>query len=226
MNKKSTIVVTQIIKEAIEVYKANFALFVSMGLIYGLLGAVAEKVLVSTNIYTTSRFLIANMLIACYVIVMLIFASSKIYQEKNTTLKESWNSVGAVYFRYVSIYFSLFLMMAFGFILLVLPGIYLATIFMFTDLIIVLDKKATYIEAFSRSYDLVQGRFWKVLQFLMAIVIISVIPSFLAQLFTNQSPQIAETINRILAVVIMPFYIIAQVGLYEALKANPVTDDI
>ncbi|MDW8338407.1 MAG: hypothetical protein RMM28_04630, partial [Thermoleophilia bacterium] len=69
---------------------------------------------------------------------------------------------------------------AIGFLLLVVPGIYLLTIWALIAPAIVLER-AGVLEAFGRSRALVRGRFWTVL----GIVVIAAILSILAQMLIS-----------------------------------------
>ena len=83
--------------------------------------------------------------------------------------------------NYLAVYFSLYVLTGIGFILLIVPGLYLTTIFIFADIAVVLENKK-YMDAFHRSMDLVKGCFWQVFLFLLSLVSLSLIPFALSQL--------------------------------------------
>ena len=151
---------------------------------------------------------------------MVIYSTVQLLGGKNLTFQDILQGTQGLYFKYLTVYLCMFLLIAIGFVFLIIPGIYIATIFVFADLIVVVER-ASFMEAFSRSYDLVHNRFWQVLQFLSVIILISLIPSLISSFFAVSNPQFAQTVNKVLAVFTMPYYIIAQVILYFEIKAIP-----
>ncbi|MBD3251451.1 hypothetical protein GF380_03275 [Candidatus Uhrbacteria bacterium] len=128
-----------------------------------------------------------------------------------------------------------------GFILLILPGIYLAIRLGFAQLAVI-DKKMQPTQAFKNSWELTKGRFWPVLGrqlaaglvygilFLVVIMVATLIVNALAGIdgpgvnrmgTVNLAAAGADTVIHGLAqAAFMPLFYFLQIKLYNSLKAT------
>jgi len=214
------IILSQIFKKAYQTYKNSFQIFISISLVYGILselGGIMLKTLEMSPKETAFYNSIINVLLACWASVALIYSSSRIYHKKTITLNEVFAVAKRKYWAYVVIYISLLAVMGLGFMMLIIPGLYIATIFIFADLLVVLEN-ARFNNAFRISAQMVKNYFWKVFTYLMVIVCISIIPELCHQLLLSLNPKFAAGIHKAVSVLIMPYLMIAQVGLYHQIK--------
>ena len=106
-----------------------------------------------------------------------------------------------------------------GFILLVIPGIYLLVRFAFVSPAVVLERKGPG-EALSRSAELVRGSWWRVfgiglLVFILVAVANGVLGGVLVVLL---SPRIANAVGVLVSILVQPFAMSALVLLYYDLR--------
>ncbi len=89
-----------------------------------------------------------------------------------------------------------------GFILLIIPGIFLAISFMFVIFAIAVEDERA-IDALSRSWELASGNRWKLLALLLIVGVIGIIIGFVGSIASLVSPLIGELINLALTTVLM-----------------------
>jgi len=214
------IILSQILQRAYQIYRNSFQIFISISLIYGILselGGMMLKTLELSPQETAFYNSIVNILLACWASVALIYSSSRIYHKKTITLNEAFAVAKRKYWAYVAIYISLLAVMGVGFMMLIIPGLYFTTVFIFADLLVVLEN-AKFNNAFRISARMVKNYFWKVFTYLMIIVCISIIPELCQQVLLSFNPKLAAGIHKAVSVLIMPYLMIAQVGLYYQIK--------
>lgn len=205
--------VKEIFKTSFEIYKNNFQTFISISLIFAVIIVLLAQVSPVRGSGLSFIFTTISMLISSWFSMALMYASAALLQKKNITWQEALMLPKERFRMYVIVNAALFLLIISGFLLFIVPGVYLAVVYNFTSTITVLEK-TEFKESFMRSAALVKGRFIQIMGFLALIVALAMVPEVVNALLKPTSPSLALTINRVLTTVILPFFMIAQIQLY------------
>ena len=103
----------------------------------------------------------AQIFISAIVTSATIFAIGHIVSGKKISVKEAFGSAWKIYWKFLILSVLLSLIIGFGLILLIIPGIIFGVWFAFSTFIFV-EEKTGIKEAFVKSKQLVKGKFWKV----------------------------------------------------------------
>lgn len=198
-------------------YRSNFPVFISISLIYGLLQMLAMAVLNHLNFYSLKNALAVSLFISSWASVLMIEACKVISQGKQVGLRGILKAVSSVYFTYLAVTVSLFALMFLGFLAFIVPGFYLATVFMFADIMVVAER-AKLTESFEKSFWLVKGLFANVFLFFLTGIFISLLPLVLGKLAALKFPDMERTVSTIIAVLVMPYFIIFKFNVYSRLR--------
>jgi len=218
-NLSNQIDIRQIIKEAFLLYKNNFQPFILVGLFYGFAGVVDGILYASFKLKPGGITFLLNILITSWASMVLVEMSSRAFQNKTIDLREAFMSPKQKYWNYVVVACTFFLLLTLGFLFFILPGIFFATIFIFADIVVILENRI-FIDAFKRSAQLVSGLFGRVLLFSLLTALIILIPTLiLGLLAATPYLKFAKALSVVATVFIAPFVISAQVRLYYAVKA-------
>jgi hypothetical protein len=205
--------VKEIFKTSFEIYKNNFQTFISISLIFAVIIVLLAQVSPVRGSGLSFIFTTISMLISSWFSMALMYASAALLQKKNITWQEALMLPKERFRMYVIVNAALFLLIISGFLLFIVPGVYLAVVYNFTSTITVLEK-TEFKESFMRSAALVKGRFIQIMGFLALIVALAMVPEVVNALLKPTSPSLAQAINRVLTTVILPFFMIAQIQLY------------
>jgi len=219
-SEDESIDLTQILHKALRVYKGSFQLFISLSLIYGIINEIISFIFGMASLGDRSLNLyksVVQVLIAGWISIAMIYLCSRLHQRRQANLKDAFRWARTKYWRYLAIYLAHLAVMGIGFIFFIFPGIYFVTIFIFADILIVLEK-ISFIDAFRISAQLVRNYFWKVFFYIFVVIGVSLVPEIFYQMIVNMDPTLARTIHRIISVFIMPLLMIAQVELYYQIK--------
>ena len=93
------------------------------------------------------------------------------------------------------------------------------TVFLFVDILVVVEN-TSFQQAFKRSARMIRPFFWKVFAYLIIIVGISLFPEVIYQAGLNLFPNSASALQKIAAVLIMPYLMIAQVELFFNIRSR------
>ncbi len=107
--------------------------------------------------------LIIGVLLSLYVTIALYRYVKKIVDEEDVNFKELINSSAKVYGMFFVKYLLLGLAVGLGYMLCVLPGIYLVVRLAFVPYIAANEPELSVSETFSKSMNLTKGRFWQLL---------------------------------------------------------------
>ncbi|MDP8213513.1 MAG: hypothetical protein P9X22_09560 [Candidatus Zapsychrus exili] len=221
MNKINNIIdLSKILSNSMEMYKKNFQFFISLSLFYGVFNLATRQII--NNFFKKPEeaiflIIITSSLILCRIAIMLIYASYKLRSGLVLSFAKVFEETKGRYLRYVAVYMSVLFLMGMGFVFFVLPGLFIGAIFMFADVIVVLENKK-YTEAFKGSIELIKGKFWIVLQFLLILTMLSLTPILFIKFFQNIDVGLTKAAVEIFSVIFIPFYMISQVQLYCGLK--------
>ena len=220
MDESQRFNIAEIFQEAFDVYKKNFQLFITVSLVFNILSTVCEnstgKLSPNSNLYLLWIILV-NLFISSAAAVAMIFIAGRLYQGQTTNLQEALSVIPKLYWRYIRVYVALLVMVMIGFQLLILPGLFAVTIFFFVPILVVLERTG-FQESFRKSMDMVRNCFGIVFLFLVFMIAVSFLPWMLGHWLVGGRDQLLFIFNKVIAVVVMPFYIIAQVGLYQVIK--------
>ena len=179
-------------------------------------------------------FIIATTaIIGIWVVVMIILASAKAYENKpldqKQFSKESWLIVWRLF---VASLIKGALVLG-GALLFIIPGIILSIQFAFTELRVVIEKESP-LQALSSSRELVRGKFWSVAWRVVAgLLIIAAIQTTIMIMFfgiglniTGESgvsiaanpPLWSDIISTLLDVIFVPLYALYMTNLYFEIK--------
>jgi uncharacterized membrane protein len=114
------------------------------------------------------------------------------YEKLAEPLKNAWF---VLYYLAASILVGIIVF--FGFILLIIPGIYLATRLQFFTFAMIEDKTLDPIEGIKKSWNVTRGKFWRIFGFSalsMLIILISIIPFGLGLIFSLPVVSISSAI--------------------------------
>ena len=215
----SLIDVQKILKEAFLLYKKNFQAFIMIGLLYGFAGVIDGLLYTFFHLQPGGFTFLLNILVTSWASIILIEMSSRAFQNKDIDLQKAFFAPKPIYWNYVVVAASFFLILTLGFLFFILPGIFFATIFIFADIVVVLENRQ-FLDAFKRSAQLVSGLFWKILFFSLLMAVIILIPTILLGVVSAlEHVKLAKTLSILTTVFVAPFIISAQVSLYYAVKA-------
>lgn len=206
--------INRIINESIKIFKKNFVLLSVLGLLSNSFYIFNDLFIQKdeTTLVGGAVFLI-SFIIFSYFMMSLTYTSSKLLHGENVNLQESFVNVrGSFVYFFISLILYLLLAIG-GLILLIIPGIYLGTVFTFSYIPIVLEKKGI-IEGFKISKNLVKGNFWIIFFILVSIITLSVVFYWLAR-FTGHFSNI---LYDLFCVFVVPFITIFEVAIYSRLK--------
>lgn len=222
-----TIDIKNIFQRAYQDYRGHFPLLISISLIYGICDIVANTLTASFGVGSSAiSFLrpLIELIITSLPLMAMIYASAKIYHKSETDISEAIREVKPNYLQFVVVSLANRLMIGLGFILLLVPGIYLSTIFALVDVLVVLESQ-TFPTVFRRSYTLVVKVFWQVLLCIFVLVCIVALPLGFCLLLLRSNIEGGRNIFTIVEVFLAPFYINVIVGLYYNLMklSDPVS---
>ncbi|VAX37032.1 hypothetical protein MNBD_UNCLBAC01-1558 [hydrothermal vent metagenome] len=213
----STIDLLKIFKNAFKLYKSKFALLMTLGLAYALATQAGQMVFHKFNVQSPGTLSLLNIFISSFFSIALIHMSQCIYTKKDVDLNEAFAAVRGKYMNYVSVSISFLVLVLSGILFFVVPGAYFGTVFMFADLLVVLEDKK-FIDAFKRSADLVRGNFLKIFLFSMISACVLLFPTLLLGTVNFNGFNLGRVMQMCLMVFIIPYITMAQVGLYIQIK--------
>jgi len=210
----------EIFRSAIEHYKAQAKFFISVSLIYALFSETGGLLISKFDLPSDEQLIFrsfVNIIFACWASIVIIHGASCLARKRNFSLEQALGTARSRYGLYLSVYLAMLCVVIFGFLLFVVPGLYFMTIFLFADIFVVVDN-ASFTQAFRRSVRMVKPYFWKVFTYLFIIVGVSLTPEVIYQLGMKAAPQSAMALQKVAAVLIMPFLMIAQVELFHNIR--------
>lgn len=190
-------------------------------------GQTAAFPLPMANGLGLSAVLIGLGLVSLFVNGALTKAIADAYLQDTVQVNEAFKTSRKRYFSLLGTGLLAFLAMGFGFVLLVIPGIYLSVVYTFAVPVVVLEGLSG-LSALRRSYNLVKGAWWRVagvifvlsllswvIQFALSIpaMIIGVIGIALPVLAPSLA-LISRTLQAFVSVVITPLIVIGTTLLY------------
>jgi hypothetical protein len=204
----------EIINRALDLYKMYFPAFVLLGIFLGFANEIGHTISVFIKDQTQVTTLLIGLLLSSAVTMAAIHFSAGVHQGEDIGLKVSFTRIGQKYWSFVSVTVVSAIAIFSGFLLFIFPGIYLATILCFADVILVLRPDIIGFDSLKESARLVQGVFRRVLICEFFIVALIIVPFGLAKGLAVSNPSIAKLIIVLTTVFIIPFTNLTKVVLY------------
>lgn len=214
----NSISISEILAESFVVYKKHFSSFVGIALVCAIINEIIGFIVGVIGARDLSIAFFFNILITSWTTIALIDIILTVKKGGEIDLTKSLLSARGIFWRYVAVTTSTIILFACGFMLFVIPGLYFATIFLFADMLVVIEK-CEFTQAFKRSMELIKPRFWEVFKCLIPIVIISSFAGLIRQIpGLDAADQLLASISKISSVLLMPYVVIAQVFLFYKVK--------
>ena len=167
----------------------------------------------------------------------LAYAISERYLGHPITVGQAYASIGvATFVRLIIVALVQAVVLVFGFILLVIPGIYLLVRFAFLSQTVVLEQAGVG-RAFSRSWHLVGGSWWRVFGIgLLVIVLVGIVQGIIGGVITavlligqssgTVSTLLNQAVSTVISIVVQPVQLTALTLLYYDLRIRKEGFDI
>jgi len=217
--------VGEILSDAMSLFTSDFPLFLSIALLSQIFHIINQVLLMFFKPDSSPNMMIAPIVLgvlgfcmASFGAIALIFAISQKYQGIEVDIGRALtDGTKGKFFKYIFTSILFGLVVAGGFVLLIVPGIYFTVIFYLVTVIVVLEQ-IHIIDAFKRSAELVKGNFGSVFLVILVTVIISVMmPVAVAAIktFINSGTEsMQQLIVTLWGVVLMPLVTAISVVLY------------
>jgi hypothetical protein len=212
---ESSISLKEAFKKSFSLFKNNCVLFLSIAFIGQIIGLFDYFFL---TLPTLPYVLIA--VLGCFLrywaSIALIIAISKRYSNDTITLKECFLGAKGKYWRFVGVSVFLFLIIATGYLLVFLPGMYFYVIFFFATTVVVLEDKN--IAPFKMSKILTEGNFWKILLVSILFYFSSSIVMDFSLRFSGINQNWPSVLCQLFMIICLPFLKSLEVTLYYQLR--------
>jgi hypothetical protein len=209
--------VSELIRESIAIYRQAFPVLISYGLLHGLASLLPHFAFQKLGIKSMEVAMFLSLLLASYVVVALMYACLRVIKGKDVNIQKTFDAARKRYWDFVGVHFTYILIIFGGFLLLIIPGIYFATIFIFAELVTVLERRG-FLDSFRRSTRLVKYHFQKVLFFSMGLILILFVPVYLIENWMASQPMLARSLSVMIQVFIVPYYMVAEMLLFSRLR--------
>jgi hypothetical protein len=204
--------VGEILNAAFNLYRDNAGLF---------LGTLAVLLIPQAILDFISPFFSGlSFFTSTFSLAALILVISARYLGQPITIGGAYSAVGVgTWVILLVTNFLAAIMIGIGLILIIIPGIFLLVKFAFIDPVIMLERKGI-TEAFSRSWDLVRGSWWRVfgigiLVFILTVIAEGLLTAVLGAALTQRG---ASVVGVLVGLVVQPFTMSALVLLYYDLR--------
>ncbi len=161
-----------------QIMKKNFFFFV--GILLFILAIQFIPVALTNFDFASDVFLIAIYLLIFLISIVIGMGVVKISLNFYNDTKNSFSTLFSSYklfFIYLLTTILYTLIVFLGFILLIIPGVYLAIRFSFFEYFII-DKKMGVIKSLKESWKITKGNFWGLLAFMFIVAVINILGAF------------------------------------------------
>src|SRR5947209_14598151 len=190
-----------------KLYMGNLALFL------GTIGVVAVIELILGLLLGRSGDFIAR-IVSIIGWGALIQAISARYLGRNITIPKAYSTVAVSTFAYLVVAMIIYyIAVGIGFVLIILPGIYLLVRFLFVPQAIVVER-AEIFQAFSRSSELVQGNWWRIFGYGFVLLLLL----FLLEVALGAAFGYGVVVSFLIEVFVLPFALAVLTLLYFDLR--------
>lgn len=216
-DEQNQINIPETLREAVNIYSRYFPVMTAYGLLHGIAGILTPYLFQRFGIRWDELATFLSLLLSSFVVVALIYAASRVTKGKDVSIRKTFNRAKRRYWDFIGVHFSYILVIFGGALLFIIPGVYLATIFFFAELVTVLERKG-FMDSFRRSARLVKFYFAKVLIFSLGLILILFGPLLLIESWLGGNQSLSRALNVTIQVFIVPYYMIAEILLYTRLS--------
>lgn len=223
----ASIRIFDIYRNAVSIFKEHKSVYLTFGLIYSGLGVFNNLLFsllpggMSAKIFVLS---LVNTFLAGWVTMAVYYTTVALLSQKETSVAEGFLAVKKRYWLYIAVSITVGVLTAFGFFLLIVPALIIASIFIFADIMVVVDETG-YMESFTKSFDMAKNAFLKPVLFLVGIVALFLLQGLVTHLVSKLNLGLARAIEVVLAALLIPYYMISQVCLYLKFKETFPSDE-
>lgn len=193
--------INNIFRRSWDTFTQDWKIFLSAGLIISIVAFLTELRFDSSSFYTATEFFIKLIggLLSVFLSLGLIRMILNRIRGKKIALKNLFENISLkLYFSFLIVGIIYAIIIGFGFIALIIPGLILMSGLFMTQYLVA-DEKAKVMESFSKSWKLTKGNRWRIFFFLILVGIISIIGA----------------LTLIGMIVVIPFISIASTYLYN-----------
>lgn len=193
--------INNIFRRSWDTFTQDWKIFLSAGLIISIVAFLTELKFDSSSFYTASEFFIKLIggLLSVFLSLGLIRMILNRIRGKKIALRNLFENISLkLYFSFLIVGIVYAIIIGFGFIALIIPGLILMSGLYMTQYLVA-DEKAKVMESFSKSWKLTKGNRWRIFFFLILIGIISIIGA----------------LTLVGMIVVIPFISIASTYLYN-----------
>jgi hypothetical protein len=215
-----------LLDETFALYRQNFALFAGIVAVLTIIETIfSELARRSGSLGLTLLVIPITLAFGALITGALSWAVSQRYLGKETSIGEAYAAVGvATFFQLIGASLLYGLIVAVGFVFLIIPGIIFLVRFAFMPEAIVLEQRGVF-DSLGRSWALVSGSFWRVLGYGLVIYIIVffielVVGGAIAGVLAAGGGLsfIRPAVSAIVSILVEPFRLTAFVLLYYDLR--------
>ena len=212
----------EVLSRAWALYKGNLALFVGIGAVGQVLGAVTNILLASGVAllwWTGHSLFLPGLVVYFWAGAASIIAASNSYLQQQITLRDSFAKVEGKYLNYAVTSVLYFLIFTAGFYLLVVPGVYAVTILWLAPVAAVLEagRESGF---FRRSRQLIRGSFWRVLKIQLFLLALMLAAALLSVAWGELHSPTDWLWLRVFQMFYLPFAAVVQTVLYHRLSGQ------
>ncbi len=220
----------QILNISLNIYRNHLQDFLKIGLLYGIANVIDTGVNKIFGDPGMAWALLINIFISAIGIILICDTCRRIHNNKQPDLKKSFSIATGIIPTVYAIHLTITLLFILPILFIetlgiisILFGLYASTVFIFAEMIAVIERKQ-YINCFKTSMDMVKGKFFKVLAFNIVFVILIVFPLLILKSMSVSIPIIARVLNVLFVVTLPVFQGIAQTELYYHIKKQSCTN--
>jgi hypothetical protein len=215
---------TAIIGRALEIYRSQFATLIAASLIVFAVSLVVTLVLPDSLLAIGG--LVALILSAFYTGMVVQLVRDLQDGQRDYSIGELFRSVSPFVLPLVVVAILFGIGVAIGFVLLIVPGLFLLTIWALVMPVTVLEKPGI-LAAFGRSRELVRGNGWNVFGVIVLIFLINVVVSVVAYAIGSAFGNVGESVLSWLgSALVAPISALATSVLYFALAREPAVEQV
>jgi hypothetical protein len=167
---------------------------------------------------------LATILVALVASMFMTIALVHAIADPMLSVKDAYKKAQAHFFKYLLFTLVLTLILFVGFVLLIIPGIYLSVLFAFALFYLLLEHKSIK-ESLTASKELVKGRWWKValrvLVLLIAVILVSMLIEFVSGILSVPlGEQFAYAFSAAVSLIMTPVSTLFMYELYKDLRGT------
>jgi hypothetical protein len=204
----------EVLDRSFQVLRDNFALLVGISLIVWVPYGVLTE-------FMSQRAMLPLTIVAALFLWILVplatgaatFAIADVYLGRETTIAGAYQSLGSVFGAFIGTGVLMGLLLAVGFILLVVPGFYFMVCWYFVIPVMVIERRFG-MHALGRSRAMVRGNWWPTFGIMLAAGLIAYVPSYAVNLIWSYLPVLGPLLRAVTQGVLATYPVIVTVVYY------------